>query len=66
MFVIFEVLSLSLTLGEDEYHIGPRLMLVSSIAFDTLPKSIQGTSIGINLSNFKMKEVGIKTKVLST
>jgi hypothetical protein len=37
-------------------------MLVSSIAFDTSPNSIQGTSIGINLSNLEMKEVGIKKK----
>jgi hypothetical protein len=62
MFVIFEVLRLSLTLGDDGYHIGPLLMLVSSIAFDTLPNSIQGTSIGINLWNLEMKEVGIKKK----
>jgi hypothetical protein len=34
-------------------------MLVSCIAFDTIPNSIQGTSIGINLSNLEMKEVGI-------
>lgn len=59
---IFEVLMLSLTLGDDGYHIGPLLMLVSSIAFDTLPNSIQGTSIGINMSNLEMK-VDIQKKV---
>lgn len=62
MFVIFEALRLSLTLGDDQYCIGPLLMLVSSIAFDTLPNSIKGTSIGINLSNLEMKVVNIKKK----
>jgi hypothetical protein len=66
MFVIFLVLSISLTLGDDGYQMGPLLMLVSSIALNTLPNSIQGTSIGIKLSNLEMKEVGIKKKVLST